>query len=180
MQAIDGLGVRCLPSRSASTHAKSTRASADKIFDSRAKDTHSVTRASAVPTKELSAQLARLSCGVIGVGSCYPVSHSEQTTKISSVRPRIAQGLASLRKSIVRCYSDIDNLCRSDGGNASCSTGIFDKLNTHLLGTYSAETLQRQEGSSVLAAPPSVLPLIYNMKKQNVLQPPSSKQVSGL
>jgi hypothetical protein len=139
MQAIDGLGVRCLPSRSASTHAKPTRASTDKFFDSRAKDTHSVTRASGVPTKELSAQLARESCSVTGVGSCYPVSHSEQTTKISSVRPRIAQGLASLRKSIVRYYSDIDNLCRSDGGNASCSMGIFDKLNTHLLGTYSAE-----------------------------------------
>jgi hypothetical protein len=97
------------------------------------------TRASGVPTKELSAQLARESCSVTGVGSCYPVSHSERTTKISSVRPRIAQGLASLRKSIVRYYSDIDNLCRSDGGNASCSMGIFDKLNTHLLGTYSAE-----------------------------------------
>ena len=32
----------------------------------------------------------------------------------------------------------------------------------------------------MLAAPLIVLPLIYNMKKQNVLQPSSSKQVSGL
>ena len=40
------------------------------------KDIHSGTRASAVPSQELSAQLAGESCGVTGVGSWYPMYHT--------------------------------------------------------------------------------------------------------
>jgi len=71
-------------------------------------NTHSGTCASRASSQELSAQLAGETCSVIDVGDCYPVlSQSEPTPKMSSVRSRMAQGLASLRKSIFRYYSDI-------------------------------------------------------------------------
>jgi hypothetical protein len=40
-----------------------------------------------------------------------------------------------------------------------------------LAGVYGAESLWRQEGSSVLAAPLSVLPFIYNMKSRMSCNP---------
>ena len=143
MHVIEGLGVRCLPSRSASTHAESTRASANKNFESRAKDIHSGTRASGVRSQGFSAQLAGESCGVIGVGDCYPVHHTrnkpqrypQQSHGWSKGSPRFGSPLSGAIRIL------IISVCRSDGGDASCFLGIFDKLSTHFLGVYSAETL---------------------------------------
>ena len=75
MQAIDGLGVRCLPYGSTSKHAKSTRGgvSQRKISTLKAREnTHPGTRASGASSQELSAQLAGETCSVIDVGDCYP------------------------------------------------------------------------------------------------------------
>ena len=76
MQAIDGLGVRCLPPGSTSKHAKSTRGgvSQRKISTIKAREnTHANTRASGASSQELSAQLAGDTCSVIDVGNGYPV-----------------------------------------------------------------------------------------------------------
>ena len=59
--------------------------------------------------------------------------------------------------------------------------GIFWQTEHSLArGFCCAEMLQRQEGNSVLAAPLTMLPLIYNMKSRMCYNLPSSKQVSGL
>jgi len=75
MQAIDGLGVRCPPSGSASKHATSTRAaSANKIFQLlRPVGTHIPSHVHLGPPPRNSRHGWPVKpVGVIDVGNCYP------------------------------------------------------------------------------------------------------------